>query len=460
MREGEVPKPWRFSKTILLHKKGSKEELANYRPITLLPVLYKVFTRCVLARIRRTLEEAQPVEQAGFRRGFSTMDHISTLVRVMEAFREHHLPLVLTFIDYQKAFDSVEADSVWMSLEEQGVEIDYIAVLRACYDGCKTTLQPFTRPVEVFVGKGVRQGDPISPNLFSSCLEHIIRQCDWDGRGITIDGRALSHLRFADDIVLITSTPRDASEMIASLDRESRRCGLQMNLSKTKVMRNRFADDSVVNVGATTLEDVSEYVYLGRLLNPSNELKPELCRRKRAGWAAYSSIKTAVEATRDPSLRAELFNSTVLPALCYAGETWTLTKALEKQLQVTQAAIERRVVGVNLFQQRERGLHNSDIRALSRVTDALQHVDKAKHRWAGHMARRRDNRWSTATLTWYPRDKKRPLGRPATRWSDSLASRNNIRDGNGRLVTHWSTRALDRATWRSCWDPHRSNRPC
>ncbi|XGW13811.1 hypothetical protein V3C99_000255, partial [Haemonchus contortus] len=85
-----APDAWRKSKTILLFKIGNKEDLDNYRPITLLPVIYKVFTRCLLARIRRQLDEAQPVEQAGFRRKFSTLDHIITCCRIIEAAREFH----------------------------------------------------------------------------------------------------------------------------------------------------------------------------------------------------------------------------------------------------------------------------------------------------------------------------------------------------------------------------------
>uniref|UniRef100_A0A7I4Z1H7 Reverse transcriptase domain-containing protein n=1 Tax=Haemonchus contortus TaxID=6289 RepID=A0A7I4Z1H7_HAECO len=99
LAECTVPTAWKQSSTVLLFKKGDKEDLANYRPITLLPVLYKVFTRCILARIRRTLEEAQPVEQAGFRRNFSTLDHIATCRRLIETSREHRLPLVMTFTD-------------------------------------------------------------------------------------------------------------------------------------------------------------------------------------------------------------------------------------------------------------------------------------------------------------------------------------------------------------------------
>uniref|UniRef100_A0A8R1I6B2 Reverse transcriptase domain-containing protein n=1 Tax=Caenorhabditis japonica TaxID=281687 RepID=A0A8R1I6B2_CAEJA len=82
--------------------------LPNYRPICLLPVLYKAFTKCVLNRIRTTLEEAQPVEQARFRRSFSTIDHIHSIQRLLEVAREYQQPLKLVFIDFHKAFDSVE----------------------------------------------------------------------------------------------------------------------------------------------------------------------------------------------------------------------------------------------------------------------------------------------------------------------------------------------------------------
>uniref|UniRef100_A0A914UV55 Endonuclease-reverse transcriptase n=1 Tax=Plectus sambesii TaxID=2011161 RepID=A0A914UV55_9BILA len=206
-----------------------------------------------------------------------------------------------------------------------------------------------------------------------------------------------------------------------------------MNTKKTKAMRNCFATSTPITVGAMQLEHVNEYVYLGRLINSQNKLKPELARRRRAGWAAFSSIRTVIDSTKDVKLRAQLFNSTVLPALCYGAETWSLTKSLANQLRVAHASLKRRIVGLNLPKQRDRKLHNSDIRQMIGVKDPLQHMAKMKHHWAGHVVRRCDGRWSTATVGWYPRDKKRPLGcpPPPTWWADSLTAEYNIRDAWG-----------------------------
>ncbi|KAE9412328.1 hypothetical protein Angca_004700, partial [Angiostrongylus cantonensis] len=99
LSECKVPTQWKTSKTVLLFKKGDLHDIGNYRPICLLSVVYKLFTRVILNRIDRTLDEGQPCEQAGFRKGFSTIDHIRTIARLNEPSREYKRPLCLTFID-------------------------------------------------------------------------------------------------------------------------------------------------------------------------------------------------------------------------------------------------------------------------------------------------------------------------------------------------------------------------
>ncbi|KAK6737034.1 hypothetical protein RB195_019620 [Necator americanus] len=129
LQKERIPDQWKTSRTVLIHKKGDREDLRNYRPICLLSVLYKVFTKIILTRISRTLDEAQPQKQAGFRQGFSCLDHIQTVSRVIEVCREYRLPLVLTFVDYEKAFDSVETNAILSALVDQGVDASYVRTL-------------------------------------------------------------------------------------------------------------------------------------------------------------------------------------------------------------------------------------------------------------------------------------------------------------------------------------------
>nr|CDJ93847.1 Endonuclease exonuclease phosphatase and RNA-directed DNA polymerase (reverse transcriptase) domain containing protein [Haemonchus contortus] len=112
---------WKTRKTVLLYKKGDPDDVGNYRPVCLLSVIYKLFTRGILNRIGRILDEGQPCEQAGFRRGFSTIEHIHTLTRLIEVSREYKMPLCLTFTDLKKACDTVETEAVIKALGNHDV---------------------------------------------------------------------------------------------------------------------------------------------------------------------------------------------------------------------------------------------------------------------------------------------------------------------------------------------------
>ncbi|XGW24719.1 hypothetical protein V3C99_006289 [Haemonchus contortus] len=79
--------------------------------------------------------------------------------------------------------------------------------------------------------------------------------------------------------------------MLLRLDEEGSHCGLAINTSKTKVMRNQFSGDTRVSLQG----DVDEYVYLDSQLNMRDDSTEELVRRRKAGWAAFNSIRSVLE---------------------------------------------------------------------------------------------------------------------------------------------------------------------
>ena len=127
-------------------------------------------------------------------------------------------------------------------------------------------------------------------------------------------------------------------------------------------MRNGYVSDAPFTLNGKNISECSKYVYLGRKVNMMNDLAPELSRRRRAAWKAYKSIEDVVKRTKNMRLRAHLFDSTVLPALTYASETWTLRKQDERTLNVIQRAIERAMLGVFRIIQVREGIRSSELR--------------------------------------------------------------------------------------------------
>ncbi|CAD6194891.1 unnamed protein product [Caenorhabditis auriculariae] len=422
LSEASIPEQWKTSKTILIPKKGDLTDLNNFRPIS-------------SYRLEKQLDNFQPPSQAGFRRNYSCLDHIHALTQVVERHREHQMPLALAFVDYYKAFDSVEINAVLNALASAGVATKYVELIANSNEGTSTTIQLFDKKLSIPIRKGVRQGDTISPKLFSTALEDAMRQLGWDEehdwedstdiRGINIDGKVLTNLRFADDIVLFSSSTTELSSMLNDLDEVGKKIGLKMNVKKTQWMKNRFCDQGKVTLEGRDLQEVTSYIYLGREVNMVNDLQAEIGRRKRAGWAAFNSIKEVTSQLKDPKLRAHIFEASIIPAISYGTEVWPDTK---KKMQPPY----------------ELPTAHWNVLSSAPLASSKEHIQRGKHRWGGHVIRRQDDRWSTRLTHWIPRNIKRPLGRPPTRWTDYF--RKNISQP-GR---HWRTVAQDRAAWRTC----------
>jgi len=111
-RDVEVPTDWKKEVIIKLPKKGSLNDCNNWRRITLLSTPGKVFSRVMLNRLQGAVDRTLRDEQAGFRRGHSCTEQIFVLRNIIEQSLEHQQDLIINFIDYKKAFDSVHRPSL------------------------------------------------------------------------------------------------------------------------------------------------------------------------------------------------------------------------------------------------------------------------------------------------------------------------------------------------------------
>ena len=430
----EVPEAWENAVITLLHKKGDITKLENYRPISLLSTLYKLFMKIITKRNTNKFDFYQPVEQAAFRSGFSTNDHLQVMRTLIEKCREYNIDIVLLFIDFEKAFDSVETWSILDALDECRVDSRYSNTIRYVYKNATSCIKLHKSTEKFRIGRGVRQGDTISPKLFTAILQSIFRKLNWSKMGIKINGEYLSNLRFADDIVPIAANLGQAQLMLQQLSEEASKVGLKMNLSKTKVMTN-IGDDREIKIGDTVIERVDSYVYLGHKLKLGlDNQTAEIRRRIGLAWAAFGKLRLIFKSKMNNSLKRKVFDTCVLPVLTYGAETLTLTKASEDKLRVTQRAMERSMLGITL---RDR-MTNQWIRQQTRVVDVMERIASLKWSWAGHIARRTDERWTKKIMNWRPY-KRRAIGRPPERWT------NGIKNIAG---TNWQQMAMDRTKWK------------
>ena len=218
--------------------------------------MYKVFSNILLQRMIRTLDFHQPREQAGFRAGYSTIDHLQVVNQLQEKANEYNMPLCFAFVDYEKAFDSIEFEPLFEGLKNQGVDEAYVNILRNLYSEATSVLRLHKDSEKFKLGRGARQGDNISPKLFTSCLQHaIINKINWENKGVRIDGEHLSHLIFADDIVLIANSTSKLQDMLQDIHDISKPVGLKMHLGKTKIMCNKHVNKDDVIVDGKKIEE-------------------------------------------------------------------------------------------------------------------------------------------------------------------------------------------------------------
>ena len=219
--------------------KGDKprEFLKNWRPISLLNVIYKIGSASIANRLKRILPKLIHEDQTGFVKGRYIGDNIRLLYDMIHHLDEEKLPGLLVSIDYEKAFDSVDWNFMHSALEQYGFGKDILHWIQTFYKEIKSSVIVNGKVSESFhVKRGCRQGDPISPYLFILCAEILackIRNNE-EIKGIKVDNTEFKISQFADDTTFLLEGDRNSYEtLFDQLDEFSSISGLKLNHEKT-----------------------------------------------------------------------------------------------------------------------------------------------------------------------------------------------------------------------------------
>ncbi|CAF4752853.1 unnamed protein product [Pieris macdunnoughi] len=375
-----IPEDWTKSIIILLHKKGDKGDIGNYR--------------------------------------------------------EFNKTYYIGFVDFNKAFDTLEHDYIWDALKRQGVQAKYIRIIKNVYAASTAQVKLESTGNEFPITRGVRQGDPISPKLFSAVLEMIFRNLNWTRMGLNINGQNLNHLRFADDLILFSEDAGTLGLMLQQLSNESAKAGLSMNLTKTKIMTNAqlTVNNEQIIVNNEPIEYVNGYIYLGQLISADDCMNKEIERTITNTWKRFWSLREIMKDTDMPMTgKKKKFETCIIPCLLYGCQTWALTERQENKLKVCQNAMERSILGIK---RRDR-VKLQEIKKKTKFKNVHTIYRQLKWRWTGHMLRESTEKWTRIVTEWYPRYTRRKRGRQTKRWED---------DSNKIAGQVWTRLAKDRNT--------------
>jgi hypothetical protein len=352
---GIYPNSWTEAIIQPIHKKGDKNNPDNYRGISLLSISSKVYGHILNGRLNKWIENNEVIgeNQAGFRKHYSTVDHIFTLFSLIQKQLLSHKKLYVAFIDFRKAFDFVQREKLWEVLKKNGIKgsSKMYKAITSMYDIVKAKVRVGGNVTETFMcPRGLKQGDKCSPVLFSLFIEELAKEiCQKGKHGLQLipEWIELFILMFADDVVLVSDSVLGLQNQLDVLYQTAQRLGLIVNLDKSNIIVFRnggyLALREQWRYGCGYMKVVNVYKYLGVLLSTrlsfSHALK-DVANRARKGVVCILRLLWVI-GEKTPSIFYKLFDAQIQPMLNYGAEIWGLEADLKVIERVHLFALKR-----------------------------------------------------------------------------------------------------------------------
>ncbi len=238
-RNGELSFSQRRGIIKLIHKKGEKNKLDNYRPITLLNYDYKICTAALARRIQNVIKKIISDDQCGYIQGRFIGRNIRVIEDIIDYCDEHDNNAAILFIDFQKAFDSLEINFLEKCLRKFNFGNSFIKWVKTTYNNVNSCISIngwLSRSFEI--ERGIRQGCPLSALLFIISAEfmslNIKTNKNIEGFNFFNDPDLETKItQLADDTTIFVNNPTSVKFVFDEIERFSSVSGIVLNKSKT-----------------------------------------------------------------------------------------------------------------------------------------------------------------------------------------------------------------------------------
>ena len=313
--------PEDFTRVVMIpiQKKSNAIECEDHRTISLISHASKILLKILTKRIEAKAKGFIGQNQFGFRKGCGTRDAIGVMRVLCERSLEHDNDVYICFVDFEKAFDRVDWIKMMQVLKLLGVDWRDRRLINDLYMRQQAVVRVAGGDSEPgVIGRGVRQGCPLSPLLFSIYAEAMMVEAMEDiEEGVRVGGEPLKDVRFADDQGMVASTEQGLQKVMNRLNETAKRYDMKINVKKTKVMVVSREEGKAVNltIDGHKVEQVKTFKYLGVIMTENGSCIEEVKARIGMAKVAFNKTRELVTKGLKTELKKRLVKTLIWPVV-------------------------------------------------------------------------------------------------------------------------------------------------
>ena len=345
------PSKWTEGIIVPVFKKGDPNVLGNYRGLSMLDILSKLFTKTLNTRVLIWSEVNNKLAdcQFGFRADSSAVDGIFCLDNIIEHWTKRNgRTLYCCMLDIKKAFDFVAYDNLWYKLINAGILGNVLAIIRSMYRQMCNRIRTRGLYSYPFAGViGLRQGESLSPLLYSYIINELQKCLNVGDKALRWEGVCVALILYADDGAVLAESVADLQVCMNTVSTYCKDWNIQLNTEKSEIIVFGGDPDHEPDIyyNGERLKVVTTFKYLGltiasgggwiantkNLLNQARKALMSL-RRKTYGFLFNAADKYM------------LFRQLIEPILSYGAELWGHIAA--KEIEIFHRKYMREILGV------------------------------------------------------------------------------------------------------------------